>query len=212
MLIVYQFYDIKFSLDIIIPMNKKEFEKLNLSLDDTFFNRCEMFIELLQQWGKIHNLTASLSSDDIEKNIIDSIYPLKFTNNFDSLVDIGTGAGYPGMLLAIAKPEVKVTLVEPRAKRAAFLNFVKSALKLDNVKILQKRIEDIEEEKFDIITSRAVTNTSLLLNLTNHIQDDNTEYLFYKGSVCEEEIKEAELKNYEVIKVGVHRNYLYMKR
>ena len=193
-------------------MLKKNLQNIGLEFDVIFFNRCAMFIDLLQKWGKIHNLTASLSSDDIEKNIVDSIYPLKFTNNFNTLVDIGTGAGYPGMLLAIARPEAKVTLVEPRAKRVAFLNFVKSALKLENVKILQKRIEDIEEEKFDIITSRAVTNTSLLLNLTSHIKDDNTEYLFYKGSVCEEEIKEAQLKNYEVIKVGEHRNYLYMKR
>ena len=190
---------------------KEKLEKIDLNFDDIFYERCEKYTALLQQWGKIHNLTASLKTEEIETNIIDSVYPIKFLNDFDSLADVGTGAGYPGMLLAIARPESKVVLVEPRAKRVAFLNFVKSALKLENVFIEQKRIEDLQNERFDIITSRAVSNTSLLLDLTSHLKDDKTEYLFYKGSLCEEEIKDANVKNYQVFKVGEHRNYLYMK-
>lgn len=193
-------------------MLQAKLEQIELEFDDLFYERCEKFTKLLQQWGKVHNLTASLKDEEIVNNIIDSVYPLKFIDDFSSLADIGTGAGYPGMLLAIARPDAKVTLVEPRAKRVAFLNFVKSALKLENVVVLQKRVEDIEPQKFDIITSRAVTNTTLLLQLTQHLNDENTQYLFYKGSVCQEEIENAKLKNYEVVKVGEHRNYLYMKR
>ena len=193
-------------------MLKDSFKSIDLEFDDIFYERCDQFITLLQQWGKIHNLTASLKTQEIENNIVDSIYPLKFIDEFKSLVDIGTGAGYPGMLLAIARPDSKVTLVEPRAKRAAFLNFVKSALKLENVIVLQSRIEDIEVQKFDLVTSRAVTNTSLLLELTEHLKDDDTKYLFYKGSLCQEEIEDAKLQNYEIVKVGEHRNYLYMRR
>jgi 16S rRNA (guanine527-N7)-methyltransferase len=190
---------------------KEKLEKVDLSFDNIFYDRCDKYIALLQQWGKIHNLTASLKTEEIENNIIDSVYPLKFLNEFNSLADVGTGAGYPGMLLAIAKPDVKVVLVEPRAKRVAFLNFVKSALKLQNVYIEQKRIEDLKDDTFDIITSRAVTNTTLLLELTSHLKDEETEYLFYKGSLCEEEIIDANVKNAQVFKVGEHRNYLYMK-
>ncbi|MEA2019245.1 MAG: 16S rRNA (guanine(527)-N(7))-methyltransferase RsmG [Campylobacterota bacterium] len=195
-------------------MLKNSFKNIDLEFDDLFYERCDKFIALLQQWGKVHNLTASLKDEEIQNNIVDSIYPLKFIDDFSSLVDIGTGAGYPGMLLAIARPETKVTLVEPRAKRVAFLNFVKSALKLENVIILQNRIEDIKAQNFDIITSRAVTNTTLLLELTEHIKDDNTQYLFYKGSLCQEEIEDAKVYSYEyeIVKVGNHRNYLYMKR
>ena len=191
-------------------MLKEKLEKLDLLFDGLFYERCDKYIALLQQWGKIHNLTASLKTEEIENNIIDSVYPLKFINSFSSLADVGTGAGYPGMLLAIAKPDARVVLVEPRAKRVAFLNFVKSALKLENVYIEQKRIEDLQDDKFDIITSRAVTNTTLLLELTSHLKDEQTEYLFYKGSLCEEEIKDADVKNAQVFKVGEHRNYLYM--
>ena len=190
---------------------QEKFTNIELYFDDLFYQRCEKYIALLQQWGKIHNLTASLQIQEIENNIVDSVYPLKFLNDFTSLSDVGTGAGYPGMLLAIARPDARVVLVEPRAKRVAFLNFVKSALKLENVFIEQKRIEDLQDNRFDIITSRAVTNTTLLLELTKHLKDEKTEYLFYKGSLCEEEIKEAQIKNYETFKVGTHRNYLYMK-
>jgi len=191
-------------------MLREKLTTLNLNFDDLFYERCTKYIALLQQWGKIHNLTASLKNEEIENNIVDSVYPLKFLKDFSSLADVGTGAGYPGMLLAIAKPNVRVVLVEPRAKRVAFLNFVKSALKLENVFIEQKRIEDLKDDTFDIITSRAVTNTTLLLELTSHLKNDKTEYLFYKGSLCEEEIKDANVKNAKVFKVGEHRNYLYM--
>lgn len=192
-------------------MLKNKLEHIDLNFDDLFYERCEKYTALLQQWGKIHNLTASLKIEEIEDNIVDSVYPLKFLNSFNSLADVGTGAGYPGMLLAIARPDAKVVLVEPRAKRVAFLNFVKSALKLENVFIEQKRIEDLKNESFDIITSRAVTNTTLLLDLTSHLKDEKTEYLFYKGSLCDDEIKEAQVKNYQIIKVGGYRNYLYIK-
>lgn len=193
-------------------MLKEKLTALDLHFDDLFYERCDKYIALLQQWGKIHNLTASLKTEEIINNIVDSVYPLKFINSFDSLADVGTGAGYPGMLLAIAQPNARVVLVEPRAKRVAFLNFVKSALKLSNVFIEQKRIEDLQNDRFDIITSRAVTNTTLLLELTSHLKDEKTEYLFYKGSLCEEEIVDAKIQNYQVFKVGTHRNYLYMKK
>lgn len=191
-------------------MLKEKLIALDLHFDDLFYERCEKYIALLQQWGKIHNLTASLKDEEIINNIVDSVYPLKFIDSFKSLADVGTGAGYPGMLLAIARPESKVVLVEPRAKRVAFLNFVKSVLKLENVSIEQKRIEQLQDYRFDTITSRAVTNTTLLLELTSHLKDENTQYLFYKGSLCEEEIKDANVKNAKVFKVGEHRNYLYM--
>lgn len=192
-------------------MLKNKLQSIDLSFDETFYNRCEQYKKLLQQWGKIHSLSAQLKDSEIEDNIVDSIYPLKFLDQFNSLADVGTGAGYPGMLLAIARPDARVVLVEPRVKRVAFLNFVKSALKLQNVVVLQKRIEDIEVEHFDVITSRAVTNTSFLLELTEHLKDDDTQYLFYKGSICKEEVEDAKLQNYEIHSVGDHRNYLYMR-
>lgn len=193
-------------------MLKQDLENIGLEFDDLFYKRCETFISLLQQWGAVHNLTAQLKKDQIIKNILDSVYPLKFINSFETLADIGTGAGYPGMLIAIARPEVKVTLIEPRAKRVAFLNFVKNTLGLKGVTVIQNRVENLQPQSFDLITSRAVTNTSLLLSLTTNISDNNTEYLFYKGTLCDTELKEVSVKNYEVVSFSEYRNYLYIKR
>jgi len=192
---------------------KKQLENLNFSFDELFYERCEKFNSLLKEWGKVHNLTspASLNDADIELNIIDSIYPLIFLNSFSSLADVGTGAGYPGLILAIAKPDIPCTLIEPRAKRAAFLNYAKNILGLKNVQVIQKRVEDVKEMTFSLITSRAVTNTQLLLDITKNISKENTSYLFYKGSICEDEIQENQPQTYEIISVGEHRNYLYIK-
>lgn len=191
-------------------MLKQKFEAIGLEFDNQFYERCEKFKEHLQEWSTVHNLTRAISDKDIYENIFDSVYPVKFLNSFESMADIGTGAGYPGMLLAVARPEVKVSLIEPKAKRVAFLNFVKASLKLENVTVVHKRVEEVTPTNFELITSRAVTDTSLLLSLTNHLKDSQTEYLFYKGSSVDEELKGVE--DYEIIKRGENRNYLYIKR
>lgn len=181
-----------------------------LNVDSQFEERCNTFISLLQKWGKVHNLSGRLSTQDIKENIEDSIFPLKFINSYESFADIGTGAGYPGLILAMANSKVKAYLIEPRQKRVAFLNFVKNSLGLKNVEVLCKRVEEVEELKVDLVTSRAVTNTKLLLDITANISTDKTSFLFYKGSLLESEIEEAKLKNC-IIHSRKDRNYLYLK-
>lgn len=177
--------------------------------DSQFTDKCETFIKLLQQWGKVHNLSGSLDRGSIEANIEDSIYPLGFVEDFGSFLDVGTGAGFPGLIIAMARPEVVGYLIEPRAKRGAFLHFVKSTLKLDNLTILQKRVEDVNLDiEIDLITSRAVTNTKLLLDITKHLSNKNTKYLFYKGSIVESEIEGLGIKNQKIVEYG-DRKYLY---
>ena len=182
------------------------------NFDTDFYKRCDTFISLLQKWGKVHNLSGRLSKEDIEENIIDSIYPLSFIDfdKYESFADIGTGAGYPGFILAMAKPNMKAYLIEPRVKRVAFLNFVKNSLGLNNIQVIGSRVEDIKDLKVDLITSRAVTNTKLLLDITKNISKEHTSYLFYKGSLLSEEIEEAKLDNCKIVN-RKDRNYLYLK-
>ncbi|WP_418178909.1 16S rRNA (guanine(527)-N(7))-methyltransferase RsmG [Aliarcobacter lanthieri] len=189
---------------------KSLLEKNGLNLEDSFYEDCKIFVELLQKWGKVHNLSGRLSFEDISENILDSLYPLKFIENFSSFADIGTGAGYPGLILAIAKKDIKAFLVEPRIKRVAFLNFVKASLGLKNLIIIQNRAENIQDINVDLITSRAVTNTKLLLEITENMKKSNTSYLFYKGSMLESELDEAKINNYNIISRN-DRNYLYIK-
>lgn len=182
----------------------------NLEFDDKFYEDCEVFTKLLRQWGQVHNLTGSLAIDDINENILDSVYPLSFIDKHESFADIGTGAGYPGLILAMAKRDMKAYLIEPRVKRVSFLNFVKANLKLENLTVICNRVEKVEDIKVDLITSRAVTNTNLLLDITDNIKQDDSSYLFYKGSLVQEEIEEAKVNNYKVVN-RKDRNYLYIK-
>lgn len=189
---------------------KKLLEENQLLFDDKFYEDCDVFVKLLQQWGVVHNLSGRLTRGDIEENILDSLYPLNFIDKYDSFADIGTGAGYPGLILAIALRDVKSYLIEPRIKRVSFLNFVKATLKLDNLTVICSRVEQVKDLQVDLITSRAVTNTSLLLDITQNIKKPNSSYLFYKGSMLEDEIEVAKLNSYKIVN-RKDRNYLYIK-
>ncbi|MDN5096401.1 16S rRNA (guanine(527)-N(7))-methyltransferase RsmG [Aliarcobacter butzleri] len=191
-------------------MLQKLLEANNLKFEDKFYEDCEVFVKLLQQWGTIHNLSGRLTRDDIYENILDSLYPLTFIEKYESFADIGTGAGYPGLILAIALRDTKAYLIEPRIKRVSFLNFVKATLKLDNLVVLCNRVEDVKDLQVDLITSRAVTNTSLLLDITKNIKKPNSSYLFYKGSMLESELENAKVNNYKIVNKK-DRNYLYIK-
>ncbi|MDX4067793.1 16S rRNA (guanine(527)-N(7))-methyltransferase RsmG [Aliarcobacter skirrowii] len=189
---------------------KSLLETNSLIYEDSFYKDIETFVQLLKKWGRVHNLSGNLDDQTIYENILDSLYPLNFIEDFKSFADIGTGAGYPGLIIAIAKKDKEAYLIEPRVKRVAFLNIIKATLGLKNLTILQKRVEELEDLKVDLITSRAVTNTNLLLNLTQNIKKESSSYLFYKGSMLENELKEAKIKNYKVV-CKDDRNYLYIK-
>ena len=185
-------------------------ESNDLKFDDKFYEDCEVFTKLLRQWGQVHNLTGSLQITDINENILDSVYPLKFIDKHKSFADIGTGAGYPGLIIAMALRDTKAYLIEPRVKRVSFLNFVKASLKLDNLTVICDRVEKVEALNVDLITSRAVTNTNLLLDITDNIKEDTSSYLFYKGSLVNDEIEDAKVNNYTIVN-RKDRNYLYIK-
>ncbi len=189
---------------------KQLLEENNLFFEDKFYEDCDVFIKLLQQWGMVHNLSGRLTRSDIEENILDSLYPLNFIEKYESFADIGTGAGYPGLILAMALRDMKSYLIEPRIKRVSFLNFVKASLKLDNLTVICSRVEQVKNLQVDLITSRAVTNTSLLLDITKNIKKENSSYLFYKGSMLESEIEIAKINNYKIVN-RKDRNYLYIK-
>jgi len=173
--------------------------------------KLEGFASLLHEWNQIHNLTGAKSIDAIYVNIVDSLYPLTFIAKPKTLLDVGTGAGFPGLVLAIAMPDTKVVLAEPLKKRISFLKYAAIDLELSNVSVEAKRVESVVHEAFDLISSRAVTNTKLLLDLTKKISDVHTEYLFYKGSRVFHEIEDVQHQlRYDIVQKN-QRNYLYIK-
>jgi 16S rRNA (guanine527-N7)-methyltransferase len=194
-------------------MNLSQYlDKEEIFLDANIILSLERFASLLHEWNQIHNLTGAKSIDAIYDNIIDSLYPLTFINKAKSLLDVGTGAGFPGLVLAIALPQTQVLLAEPLKKRVSFLKYAKIHLGLSNLNVEGKRVENIEHEAFGLISSRAVTNTKLLLELTQKLSDKDTEYLFYKGSRVFDELDDVQQQlSYDIVQKN-QRNYLYIKK
>jgi len=188
-----------------------QLDQEKIVLSEETVKKLEAFALLLFEWNQVHNLTGAKNIAAINDNIIDSLYPLTFIEKPKTLLDVGTGAGFPGLVLAIALPETEVVLAEPLKKRVSFLKYAAIDLALKNVRVEGKRVENVVHTPFSMISSRAVTNTRLLLDLTEKISDIKTEYLFYKGSRVFDEIEDVQHQlDYDIVQKN-QRNYLYIK-
>ena len=163
----------------------------DIDLPENFFYNVQKYKEHLFKWNKIHNLTGAKDENTLNEFIYDAVYPVSFMPKVKKLMDIGTGAGFPGMILAFALPTTQVTLVEPLSKRASFLQFIKADLGLENVHVVKKRVEQMDAEIFNLITSRAVTDTKMLLELSKNFRDTDSKLLFYKGEKVYDEVEDG---------------------
>jgi len=186
---------------------KEQITKNNINIPDNFYYNINKYKENLFKWNKIHNLTGARDEKTMDEFIYDALFPVTFLPKVSSLMDIGTGAGFPGMILALALPDTKVTLVEPLNKRASFLQFIKADLDLKNVRVVKKRVEEMDDEVFELITSRAVTDTKMLLELSQNFRDENSKLLFYKGERVYDEVPEG--MSHKIIETH-NRHYLLL--
>lgn len=143
-------------------------EKLNLTLTEEQIEKFYNYMNLLIEWNKKINLTAIVELKDIIlKHFIDSLTIVKYIKEGETIIDVGTGAGFPGIPLKIAREDLKITLADSLNKRINFLNEVINKLDLKNIETIHTRAEELGKnkkyrEKFDIATSRAVANMSTL--------------------------------------------------
>ena len=150
-------------------MNEKDFineiEKLGIFISELQLKQLNKYYELLIEWNKVMNLTGITEKKDVYlKHFYDSLTICKVINlnDYSTLCDIGTGAGFPGMVLKIVFPNLKITLVDSLNKRISFLNEVIKELELDNIIAVHSRIEEFKGN-FDIVTARAVSRLNILL-------------------------------------------------
>lgn len=174
--------------------------EVGLDLTEKQYNQFIAYMKLLQEWNEKINLTAITEDEEvIKKHFIDCIKAFKSNavKNAKSAIDVGTGAGFPGLPIAIMNPDVNVTLLDSLNKRINFLNTVIAQLGLKNVKTIHSRAEDGARnpefrEKFDIATSRAVANMAVLSELCMPYVKVNGYFVALKGPAIEEELKEGQ--------------------
>jgi len=171
-------------------------DALDISYGEEAVNNLVEYLALLQEWNKTHNLTAVDDLDEmLSVHIFDSASLRPYIKG-PTLLDVGSGAGLPGMIIAILSPALDVTSVESRNKKAQFQMFAANKLKLKNFTVENARIEDFQAvEKFANITARAFSNIENLVEGSKHAIAHNGRWLAMKGTVPKEELKAIKKMN-----------------
>lgn len=159
------------------------------------------YLELLRKWNRVYNLTAIRDiKESILLHIIDSL-SIKAYLQGTHIIDIGTGAGLPGIPLALTTPDKKFTLLDSNSKKTRFLSQVMYELQIKNMEVVHARCEDFNPtQKFDSILSRAFASIEVMLESTQHLLSEQGQFLAMKGVYPETEIK-AISSPFEVIAV-----------
>ncbi len=153
------------------------------------------YLALMQKWNKVHNLTAVRDADEmVTLHLLDSLVVLPFIDA-KHLLDVGSGAGLPGIPLAICLPGLHVTVIDSNSKKVSFMRQAKAELGIANLEVLGGRVEEIAPtRKFEIIISRAFSDLSLFISLTHHLLDAQGKWLAMKGVYPEVELAELAAK------------------
>ena len=173
----------------------EEAQKINIELDKNQIEKFYKYMDLLIEWNEKINLTAITNRKDIiVKHFIDSLTIQRYLSDAVNIIDVGTGAGFPGIPIKIVNPNLKVVLVDSLNKRINFLQEVIKKLNLDNIEVIHARAEDLGQkyrEAFDIVTSRAVANMSVLSEYLLPLARVNGKCICMKGSDVEEELENS---------------------
>ena len=174
----------------------KQLKKIDIEIDEEKVIKFYKYMNLLIEWNKKINLTAIIEPNDIIlKHFVDSLSLVKSIklNGDESLIDVGTGAGFPGIPIKIMFPNLKIILIDSLNKRLLFLNEVINILGLDKIELVHGRAEDLGKnsnyrEKYDLCVSRAVANISTLSEYCIPFIKLNGYFICYKADGCMNEI------------------------
>ncbi len=177
---------------------------MSLALSDEVQKKLLAYMALLQKWNKVYNLTAVRDPlEMVTLHLLDSLSVLPYVNS-KNLLDVGSGGGLPGVVLAICKPELQVTTIDAVQKKVIFMRQVKGELGLDNLTPVHARVEDFKPiAPFEIVISRAFSEIALFINLTKHLIAENGQWLAMKGVMPADELEGLPLAPKQVIVLKV---------
>lgn len=162
---------------------------LGLTLPEGAQPKLLAYLALLDKWNRVYNLTAVRDADRmVSHHLLDSLAAVPYFTG-QAVLDVGSGGGLPGIPLAIARPELQVTLIDSVAKKTAFLLQAKAELGLTNLQVVTSRVEDFRPETgFDVVTSRAFSDLKEFVTLTRHVLKPGGHWLAMKGVYPNEEV------------------------
>jgi 16S rRNA (guanine527-N7)-methyltransferase len=178
---------------------EKQLSQLNISLDENQKIQFQRYYEILIEWNKVMNLTGITDYDEVnEKHFVDSLAIVKTMdmNHIENIIDIGTGAGFPGIPLKIVFPHLHVVLLDSLNKRIKFLDELIKELNLENIETLHGRAEDYAQKKeyresFDLCVSRAVSNLSTLSEYCIPYVKAGGIFISYKSGNIDDELEKS---------------------
>jgi len=175
-----------------------------LKLSDQMIDQLMTYLNLIEKWNRVYNLTAIRERDEMIKlHFLDSFSILNHVH-VKNILDVGSGAGFPGIVLAITKPEIKVTVMDSINKKTIFMQQVKSELALANLDVVNSRVEDYQPVTlFEAVTSRAFANLKKMMSLTQHTLKKEGLWLAMKSKDVKEELEEFERNQYTLIPLEV---------
>lgn len=168
---------------------KQGINSLKLDLGDDQVEKLLDYLALLNKWNSVYNLTSVRDPMQmVTLHVLDSLAAVPAFAGASNVLDVGAGGGLPGMVLAISRPDMKVSMIDTVHKKTAFLNQVKAELGLANVTVYTKRVEQLEvKTKFDVITSRAFADLSDFVNWSGHLLQESGRFIALKGTAPAEE-------------------------
>lgn len=177
---------------------------MGLAVSDEAQQKLLAYLSLLQKWNKVYNLTAVRDPlEMVTLHLLDSLSVLPYVNS-KNILDVGSGGGLPGIVLAICKPELQVTTIDTVQKKVIFMRQVKGELGLDNLTPVHARVENFKPDvPFEAVVSRAFSEISLFLQLTKHLIAENGQWLAMKGVMPADELAGLTLAPAQVIALKV---------
>ena len=179
-------------------------QRMDLKLSDQVIDQLMTYLNLVEKWNRVYNLTAIRERDEMIKlHLLDSLSILNHVH-VKNILDVGSGAGFPGIVLAITKPELKVTVMDSVNKKTIFMQQVKSELALTNLDVVNSRVEDYQPTTlFEAVISRAFSNLKNMMSLTQHTLQKEGVWLAMKSKDVKQEVEAFEKNQYTLIPLEV---------
>ncbi len=170
-------------------------DELGFENDPLLIEKLEIYLATLKKWNRVYNLTAiDEDSEIIVKHFLDSLSVNQYIQNSGRILDVGTGAGFPGLILALFNPEKSFVLVDGVSKKISFLQEMIGKLNLKNVIAVHTKVEQYNvAEQFDIIISRAFADIKKMTKLTSHLIKDGGKFIAMKGPDVMSELDDISL-------------------